>query len=75
MPLGKNVRYRVTTTKKGKKVRLAWKGGKVIEAKNLATGDVHTPAEFAADRSRSKKPATAGAGGVRRKSLKRMFPN
>lgn len=36
MPLGKNVRYRVKTTSKGK-VRLAFKGNKVIEAKKLHT--------------------------------------
>jgi len=34
MPLGKNVKYRVKDTPKGK-VRLAFKGGKVIEAKKL----------------------------------------
>ena len=50
MPL-KSVRYRVKTTKSGKKVRLAFKGkGKVVEAKNLKTGATHTPAEFAEDR-------------------------
>lgn len=32
MPLGKNVRYRVKTTKSGKKIRLAFRGNKVIEA-------------------------------------------
>ncbi len=46
MPLGKGVRFRVKTTKTGKKVRLAFKGKKVVEAKNLATGDTHTMAEF-----------------------------
>ena len=47
----KGVRYRVKTTKSGKKVRLAFKGkGKVVEAKNLKTGATHTPAEFAKDR-------------------------
>lgn len=46
-------RYRVTTTKKGKKVRLAFKGKTVVEAKNLKTGAVHTPQEFAHDRKRS----------------------
>jgi hypothetical protein len=54
MPLGKGVRYRVKTEPSGKKVRLAFKGSRVIEAKNLDTGDVHTPEEFAADRR--KKP-------------------
>ena len=49
MPLT-GARYRVKTTESGKKVRLAFKGSKVIEAKNLKTGATHTPAEFAADR-------------------------
>ena len=35
MPLGGNVRYRVKTTKSGKKIRLAFRGKKVIEAKKL----------------------------------------
>jgi hypothetical protein len=34
-------------------VRLAFKGNKVIEAKNMETGAMHTPAEFARDRRRS----------------------
>jgi hypothetical protein len=51
MPLGKGVRYRVRT-EGGKKIRLAFKGGQVIEAKNLETGDTHTPEEFRADRKR-----------------------
>lgn len=47
MPLGPGVRYRVKTTKSGKKVRLAFKGkGKVVEAKNLKSGATHTPSEF-----------------------------
>lgn len=33
MPLGKGVRYRVKTTKSGKKIRLAFRGNKVIETK------------------------------------------
>ena len=38
MPL-KGVRYRMKTTTKGKKIRLAFKGKKtVVEAKNLKTG-------------------------------------
>lgn len=50
MPLGKGVRFRVKTTKRGKRIRLAFRGkGKVVEAKNLATGATHTPAEFARD--------------------------
>lgn len=35
MPLGKNVRYRVKTTSSGKKIRLAFKDGKVVEAKKI----------------------------------------
>lgn len=53
MPLGSGVRYRVKTTSGGKKVRLAFKGNRVIEAKNLKTGAIHTPAEFARDRRRT----------------------
>ena len=34
MPLGPGIRYRVKQTKKGK-VRLAFKGNKVVEAKKL----------------------------------------
>jgi hypothetical protein len=51
MPLGKDVKYRVA--KSG--VRLAFKGGKVIEAKNLDSGKVHTPAEFKADAKKTKR--------------------
>ena len=52
MPL-KGARYRVKTTASGKKVRLAFKGkDRVVEAKNLATGATHTPAEFKAGRSK-----------------------
>jgi hypothetical protein len=35
MPLGPGIRYRVKTTKSGKKVRLAFRGNKVVEAKRL----------------------------------------
>lgn len=35
MPLGKDVRYRVKTTKSGKKIRLAFKDDKVVEAVSL----------------------------------------
>ena len=55
MPLkGVRVRYRVTT-KGGKKVRLAFRGKKVVEAKNLRTGKTHTPAEFTRDRAKKKR--------------------
>ena len=50
MPLGPGVRYRVRSTPKGK-VRLAFKGDRVVESKNLKTGATHTPLEFARDRS------------------------
>ena len=50
MPLGPGVRYRY---KKGTHIRLAFKGNKVIEAKNTESGATHTPEEFAADRSGS----------------------
>ena len=50
MPL-KGVRYRVKTTKRGTKVRLAFRGkGRVVEAKNLKIGATHAPAEFAKNR-------------------------
>ena len=35
MPLGPGVRYRVKTTKSGEKIRLAFRGNDVIEAKKL----------------------------------------
>lgn len=54
MPI-KNAKYRVVTTKSGKKVRIAWVGNKVVEAKNLKTGATHTPAEFKRDRKKKKK--------------------
>lgn len=54
MPI-KGARYRVRTTKGGKKVRLAFKDGEVVEAKNTETGATHTPEEFAADKKRRKK--------------------
>lgn len=59
MPLGPG-RYRVTTTKTGKEVRLHFTpGGRVNEAKNLATGATHTPADFAADRRRRAQRKTS----------------
>lgn len=54
MPLPKSTRFAVKKTSKGN-VRLAFSpGGKVIEAKNMKTGKVHTPAEFKADRKKKK---------------------
>ena len=55
MPLSKDARYRVVTTKTGKKVRLAWGHGEVVEAKSLSSGKVHTKAEFATDRKKARK--------------------
>jgi len=54
MPVGKG-RYRIKTTKTGKKVRLHFTpSGKVNEAKNIKTGATHTPAEFRRDRAKRK---------------------
>ncbi len=53
MPINK-ARYAVKTTKTGKKVRLAFQDGEVVEAKNLKTGATHTPAEFAAERKKTR---------------------
>lgn len=55
-------KYRVTHTKSGKEIRLAFKNGKVVEAKNLETGDVHTPAEFKADRKKAAKKHAKRSG-------------
>jgi len=55
MPLKGRVRYRVKTTRGGKKVRLAFRGGKVVEAKNLKSGAVHTEGEFRRDRARRRR--------------------
>jgi hypothetical protein len=57
MPLS-GARYRVATTATGKHVRLAFKNGKVVEAKNLATGATHTPGEFARERRHRKTMLT-----------------
>ena len=56
-------RFRVKTTKSGKKVRLAFKGNKVVEAKNLKTGKTHTQEEFKSDAKKKAKKSM--------KSLKR----
>lgn len=48
-------RFRVKTTKGGKKIRLAFKDNKVVEAKNTKTGATHTPAEFSAERKKKKR--------------------
>jgi hypothetical protein len=50
-------KYRMKQTSKGP-VRLAFApGGQVEEAKNMQTGATHTPAEFKADKLKSKKKA------------------
>lgn len=55
MPVGKG-KYRVKTTKKGKKVRLHFTpSGTVNEAKNLDTGAVHSPEEFKLDKKKKEK--------------------
>ena len=54
MPLP-GAKYRVKTTKSGKKIRLAFVDGKVVEAKNLESGKTHTPAEFKADAKKKRK--------------------
>jgi|WetSurMetagenome_2_1015567.scaffolds.fasta_scaffold61665_2 hypothetical protein len=74
MPVGPG-RYRMMTTKSGKQVRLHFgPGGTVNEAKNMATGAVHTPAEFAHDRTRSLRDglaAHAKAGRFKKKGTRR----
>ena len=57
-------RFRVKTTKSGKKVRLAFKDGEVVEAKNLRTGATHSQSEFAADRRKSKKGKKRKSGRI-----------
>lgn len=52
--LPKNTKYAVKTTSTGKKIRLAFNKGKVIEAKNLKTGKKHTQSEFKADAKKKK---------------------
>lgn len=53
------------TTKSGKQIRLAWRGGQVVEAKNLKTGKVHTEAEFKRDLKRRKKRMRKLRGALR----------
>lgn len=52
MPLPEGTRYRIKTTNKGKKIRLAFLGNRVIEAKNQSSGATHNPSEFRMDRKR-----------------------
>ena len=59
MPL-EGGRYRVVT-KGGEKIRLHFTdGGDVDEAKNMKTGKVHTPAEFAADKKSAGRRLALG---------------
>lgn len=58
MPLGKGVRYRY---KPGTKIRLAFRGNEVVEAKNMKTGKTHTPAEFAEERRKGQRAAAKKA--------------
>lgn len=51
-------RYRVVETSKGN-VRLAFVGDKVVEAKNMDTGETHSPAEFQADEDKKRRKASA----------------
>jgi len=61
MPVPKGARFRVKTTSSGQKIRLAFVGkGRVVEAKNLATGKTHTPSEFAKDRKRGLRKGMTG---------------
>jgi len=72
MPIPGGGRYRVMTTKTGKKVRLHFTpGGRVNEAKNLATRATHTPAEFARDRLRSRLATLRRQGQFTRKARAR----
>jgi hypothetical protein len=57
----------VKTTASGKKVRLAFVGGRVVEAKNLKTGATHVPSEFAADRRRKAAAHISNTMSKRRK--------
>ena len=58
MPI-KGARYAVKTTPSGKKVRLAFRDGKVVEAKNLKTGEAHTEKEFKHDEKMREAHAKA----------------
>lgn len=45
-------RYRY---KKGTNIRLAFKGNKVVETKNMKSGEIHTPDEFTRERKMRKR--------------------
>ena len=63
MPLGPGVRYRMGPHG----VRLAFRGNKVVEAKNMKSGATHTPAEFAKDRKggSTRRPGSSAATNLR----------
>ena len=52
MPLRGNVRYRMKPMKGGGFERLAFRGDKIVETKNMETGSTHTEKEFEQDRKR-----------------------
>jgi len=70
MPLPKGTRYGVKTYKSGKRVRMAWNKGKLIETKNIDSGAIHTPAEFAKDHK--KKPKKNKVKSILRKALNKL---
>ena len=70
MPLP-GARYRWKTYPSGKKVRLAYRGKTIIEAKSGQTGEVHSPSEFAADRAR--RAVRKRTGSFRRKKSYRQI--
>ena len=53
MPI-KGARYRMKKTPKGM-MRLAFKGNKVMEAKNMKTGKMHTKEEMMMDKKKKAK--------------------
>lgn len=56
-------KYRVHTTKTGKKVRLHFTDhGEVDEAKNMETGEMHTPGEFREEEAKEKALERLAAG-------------
>lgn len=58
MPI-KGAKYRVKTTSTGKKVRLAFVQGEVVEAKNVKTGATHSSEELLKGK---KRKVTRGKG-------------
>ena len=60
MPI-KGAKYRVKTTKHGKKVRLAFKDDEIVETKNLKTHKMHTMEEFMEDKQRKHSRGYTGS--------------